>query len=185
MIQIVSHKSASESCCLMIHHTLWVQNLSHTLYLKCSPLQPIWFWVAYVSKTIIVTHPENLSGTWSLLLRLALNFGRSSEFWFNIGWWHFDRMQGLSLFYSPGSLLACAWLHVLSRVNFGVECFFRHCNLDLWPHYVHPRGGGSNKQITLVKHWLLLVTSYNLHWESLYSSALPHKPNWQKMMLHG
>ena len=28
-----------------------------------------------------------------------------------------------------------------------------------------PRGGGSNKQITFVKHYLLLVTPYNLRWE--------------------
>ncbi len=101
---------------------------------------------------ITVTHPKNLSRTWSLLLRLALIFGSSSEFRFIIGWWHFDSMQGLSPFYHPVSLLACALLHFLSRVNFGVECCFRHCNLDLLPQQVRLEEGGSNKQITFVKH---------------------------------
>ncbi len=148
-IQIVSHKSASVFCCLMIHHTIWVRNLTE---IKICTFWSFLFWVKYVGKTITVTHPKNLSGTWSLLLRLALNVGRSSEFRFTIGWWHFDSMQGLSLFYHPLSLLACAWLHFLSSVNFGVECCFRHCNLDLFPQQVRPRGGGLNKQITFVNH---------------------------------
>ena len=116
--------------------------------------------VKYVGKTITVTHPNNLSGTWSLLLCLALNVGRSSEFQCNIGWWHFDSMQGLSLFYHPLSLLACAWLHFLSRVNFGVECCFRHCNLDLSPQQVRPRGGRIKQINNICK--TLTVTCYPL-----------------------
>ncbi len=63
VIQIVSHKSASVSCCLMIHHTRWVQNLTYIVVVKCSPFRPFLFWVKYVGKTIPVTHPKNLSGT--------------------------------------------------------------------------------------------------------------------------